>query len=161
MFLGIILALVKYYVLFCIMTNEVIPSIREFNRFYTTVLGVVNNHILDSEYSLTEARVIYELASSGKLTAREIKEKLLLDEGYISRIIARFLKNGVIFKDQSSNDKRAFLLRLTAKGKQVFNMINDQSDRQIENLIQHLSKTEQEKLAALIVQVKHLLTKQI
>jgi DNA-binding MarR family transcriptional regulator len=143
------------------MNNEVIASLREFNRFYTTILGVVNNHILDSEYSLTEARVIYELASSGKLTAREIKEKLLLDEGYMSRIIARFLKNGVIFKDQSNNDKRAFLLRLTAKGKEVFNMINDQSDRQIENLIQHLSKTEQEKLAALIVQVKHLLTKQI
>ncbi len=139
------------------MEDKLINSIREFNRFYTAIIGVVNNHILNSEYSLTEARVIYELAYSGVLTARAIKEKLQIDEGYLSRIIAKFLKNGIIGKVQSDNDKRAYILHLTNKGKMVSNMINKQSDQQISKLIEHLSKSERDMLENLIMQVKDLL----
>ncbi|HEU4551517.1 MAG TPA: MarR family winged helix-turn-helix transcriptional regulator [Chitinophaga sp.] len=141
------------------MGNEVINTIRDFNRFYTAILGVVNNHILESEYSLTEARIIYELSCSGALTAREIKEKLEVDEGYMSRIVARFVKNGLLRKKQLINDKRAYTLELTAKGKKMADIIDQQSNVQVANLIQHLSKTEQQKLAHLIAQVKALLTR--
>lgn len=141
------------------MGNEVINTIRDFNRFYTAILGVVNNHILESEYSLTEARIIYELSCSRALTAREIKEKLEVDEGYMSRIVARFVKNGLLRKKQLINDKRAYTLELTAKGKKMADIIDQQSNVQVANLIQHLSKTEQQKLAHLIAQVKALLTR--
>jgi DNA-binding MarR family transcriptional regulator len=141
------------------MGNEVINTLRDFNRFYTAILGVVNNHILESEYSLTEARIIYELSHSKALTAREIKEKLEVDEGYMSRIITRFVKNGLLRKKQLINDKRAYTLELTAKGKKMADIIDQQSNAQVATLIQHLSKTEQEKLAHLITQVKALLTR--
>jgi DNA-binding MarR family transcriptional regulator/GNAT superfamily N-acetyltransferase len=141
------------------MERDVINSIREFNRFYTTILGAVNNHILESGYSLTEARVIYELANSHELTAREIKEKLQIDEGYTSRIINRFVKNGILNKMQLENDKRAYILKLTAKGETISKSINQQADRQVKDLIEHLGETEKEKLAALISQIKSLLTK--
>ena len=141
------------------MENEVIKDIREFNRFYTTILGVVNNHILESDYSLTEARIIYELTDSKELTAREIKEKLQIDEGYMSRIITRFVKSGILNKKQSKNDKRVYVLKLTTRGEEISRLINQQSDRQVKNLIEHLSKTEQEKLVGLIAQVKDLLIK--
>lgn len=141
------------------MENEVIKDIREFNRFYTTILGVVNNHILESDYSLTEARIIYELTDSKELTAREIKEKLQIDEGYMSRIITRFVKSGILNKNQSKNDKRVYVLKLTTRGEEISRLINQQSDRQVKNLIKHLSKTEQEKLVGLIKQVKDLLVK--
>jgi DNA-binding MarR family transcriptional regulator/GNAT superfamily N-acetyltransferase len=139
------------------MKDEIISPIREFNRFYTTILGVVNNHILNSEYSLTEARVIYELANSGELTARGIKEKLQIDEGYMSRIIASFLKKDILVKKQSKYDKRLYPLKLTEKGKEIASEINEQSDRQIKDLVKHLSNTDQEQLVSLIVQVKDLL----
>lgn len=141
------------------MENEVISSIREFNRFYTAILGVVNNHILESEYSITEARIIYELANCNGVTAREIKEKLHIDEGYMSRIISGFVKNGILQKKQSENDKRVYMLELTLKGRKIYNLINQRSDKQIENLIEHLNGTEQKKLLALIAQVKSMLTK--
>jgi len=141
------------------MESEAINSIREFNRFYTAILGVVNNHILESEYSLTEARIIYELINPGELTAREIKEKLQIDEGYMSRIITRFVKNGILVKKQSKNDKRAYTLKLTQKGEEIAGLINKQSDRQVKTLIEHLTKAEQEKLVTLITQVKELLVK--
>jgi len=141
------------------MENEAIKDIRDFNRFYTTILGVVNNHILESDYSLTEARIIYELTDSKELTAREIKEKLQIDEGYMSRITTRFVKSGILNKNQSKNDKRVYVLKLTTRGEEISRLINQQSDRQVKNLIEHLSKTEQEKLVGLIKQVKDLLVK--
>ncbi|HEY8915810.1 MAG TPA: MarR family transcriptional regulator, partial [Chitinophaga sp.] len=65
------------------MKKELVNTLRDFNRFYTTVLGVVNNHILESDYSLTEARIIYEVNEQEGITARTIKEKLQIDEGYM------------------------------------------------------------------------------
>ncbi|WP_143305137.1 MarR family winged helix-turn-helix transcriptional regulator [Chitinophaga vietnamensis] len=141
------------------MTSDIIQSIRDFNRFYTAILGVVNNHILESEYSLTEARIIYELRASAALTARELKEKLFIDEGYLSRIIARFVKEGVLRKRQAAGDKRVYLLELSAKGRKIATMIDQQSDLQVARLIGHLDKREQQQLVSLVTQVKDLLTK--
>ncbi|GAA0527815.1 MarR family winged helix-turn-helix transcriptional regulator [Chitinophaga japonensis] len=142
------------------MGNDIIHSIRDFNRFYTAILGVVNHHILESEYSLTEARVIYELHSAAALTARELKEMLQIDEGYLSRIITKFVKNGILRKKQVKSDKRAYLLELTAKGNKVFEAIDQQSDVQVAHLIEHLGKAEQKKLVELVTQVKALLTRE-
>lgn len=154
----IILDFVKYFKELRTMENETVNAIREFNRFYTIVLGIVNHHILESDYSLTEARIIYELARAGGLRATELKEKLHIDEGYMSRILGRFVKDGILEKKQSKEDKRNYLLRLTVKGRKIAELINKQSDRQIAQLIGHLGKEEQDKLVASITQVKELLT---
>ncbi|WP_315823885.1 helix-turn-helix domain-containing protein [Paraflavitalea speifideaquila] len=81
--------------------KELIHTLRDFNRFYTAILGIVNNHILESNYSLTEARIIYEVYNESGITARAIKEKLQLDEGYLSRMVARFVKQGIMVKNNS------------------------------------------------------------
>jgi len=141
------------------MNTRVINAVRDFNRFYTAILGVVNNHILESGYSLTEARIMYELSQAQDLTARELKEMLAVDEGYMSRIINKFVKNGILRKKQLANDKRAYTLALTAKGRKISGVIDQQSSRQVQDLIQHLDKAGQEKLAHLITQVKTLLSK--
>jgi DNA-binding MarR family transcriptional regulator len=141
------------------MKKELIHTIRDFNRFYTAVLGIVNNHILESNYSLTEARIIYEVGSQEGVTARAIKEKLQLDEGYLSRMVAQFVKQGIMVKKQSREDKRIFALDLTAKGKQIAADINRQSDKQVEQLVKHLDTREREQLVSLMVQVKQLLEK--
>ncbi|WP_217604580.1 MarR family winged helix-turn-helix transcriptional regulator [Chitinophaga sp. GbtcB8] len=141
------------------MKKELVNTLRDFNRFYTTVLGVVNNHILESDYSLTEARIIYEVNEQEGITARAIKEKLQIDEGYMSRMVAKLVKQGAVKKKQSKEDKRIFALALTAKGRQIAADINRQSDEQVKNLVKHLDLKEREQLAGLIMQVKQLLEK--
>jgi DNA-binding MarR family transcriptional regulator len=141
------------------MKKELVNTLRDFNRFYTTVLGVVNNHILESDYSLTEARIIYEVNKQEGITARAIKEKLQIDEGYMSRMVAKLVKQGIMRKKQSKEDKRIFALALTGKGLQIAADINRQSDEQVKTLVKHLSIKEQEHLAGLITQVKQLLEK--
>jgi len=143
----------------CFMKKELVNTLRDFNRFYTTVLGVVNNHILESDYSLTEARIIYEVNEQEGITARAIKEKLQIDEGYMSRMVAKLVKQGILKKNQSKEDKRIFGLALTAKGRQIAADINRQSDEQAKSLVKHLDPKEREQLAGLIMQVKQLLEK--
>lgn len=140
------------------MNKAHIETIRDFNRFYTTVLGVVNSSILDSDFSLTEARIIYEVYHHKGITARELKEKLVLDEGYMSRISKKLVKEEILARKQSAGDKRIFGLELTGKGKKAFAVINRQSDRQVEQLVAHLGLRQQSRLAALIGEVKQLLT---
>jgi len=141
------------------MKKELVNTLRDFNRFYTTVLGVVNNHILESDYSLTEARIIYEVNEQEGITARTIKEKLQIDEGYMSRMVAKLVKQGILKKNQSKEDKRIFALALTGKGRQIAADINLQSDEQVKGLVRHLDTKEREQLAGLIMQVKQLLEK--
>jgi DNA-binding MarR family transcriptional regulator/GNAT superfamily N-acetyltransferase len=142
-----------------VMEKEITDKLRDFNRFYTIILGIVNNHILESEYSLTEARIIYEVGRQEVITAREIREKLKMDEGYLSRIVAKFVKQGILLKRQSRRDKRIFSLTLTNKGRRVLLNIDCQSDNQVENLISHLDLKDREKLVQLLGKARQLLTK--
>jgi DNA-binding MarR family transcriptional regulator/GNAT superfamily N-acetyltransferase len=140
------------------MQQQAIDKVRDFNRFYTTMLGVVNNHILEGDYTFTEARIIYEAGKQQAITASAIKENLRLDEGYLSRIVAKLVKQGIFGKKRSEEDKRLFTLSLTTKGKVVFSEIDRQSNGQIKSLVQHLSISDQERLAALLKEAKQLLT---
>ncbi|HEY8919475.1 MAG TPA: MarR family transcriptional regulator, partial [Chitinophaga sp.] len=86
-------------------------------------------------------------------------EKLQIDEGYMSRMVAKLVKQGILKKNQSKEDKRIFGLALTAKGRQIAADINRQSDEQVKSLVKHLDAKEREQLAGLIMQVKQLLEK--
>ena len=141
------------------MTNDTIAGIRAFNRFYTTVIGVTNHHILESDYSLTEARAMFEVHNNPGMTARELKAELQVDEGYLSRLITKLVKNKILLKKQSKEDKRIFALELSENGKKTFSRLNNRSSEDIARLIDHLSSAEKAELLSHLDRIKTLLTK--
>ncbi len=143
----------------CNMAKEVIEKIREFNRFYTTIIGVTNNHILQSDYSLTEVRMMYEAYYTPGITARQLTGILQVDEGYLSRLIAKLVKHKIVLKKQSKEDKRIYALELSEKGKQLFLELNKRSSEAIATLIEHLTTEERLELVKLQTSIKNLLTK--
>src|ERR671939_2110737 len=104
-----------------------IDAIRRFNRFFTRRIGVLREGLLHSPYSLTEARILFELAHHDDLTASDLCRQLGLDAGYLSRILARFEQNGLVEKARSENDGRQQLLRLTAQGREAFALLDQRS----------------------------------
>lgn len=123
-----------------------IQAIRQFNRFYTRQIGVLHEALLDSEYSLAEVRVLYELAQRQGGTATELSRELGLDAGYLSRILQGFKKRGLLDSKASQADGRQFLLRLTGKGQKVFAPLNAAADKEIGDLLGRLTDAEQRRL---------------
>src|SRR5215831_775102 len=97
-----------------------IAAVRAFNRFYTRKLGVLDQHLGRSPFSLSEARVLYELAHRGDLAAKEIGGELGLDPGYLSRIVQNFDDSGLLSRKPLAADRRQYRLSLTTKGRQAF-----------------------------------------
>lgn len=124
-----------------------IHAIRKFNRFYTNILGLLNQHLLGSEFSLPEVRVLYELAHSRDITAKQLTRELKIDPGYLSRTIKRLEKQGLVYRVQSKEDGRSYHLYLTDKGKETFLRLDELSDRQIGGLTANLSTDSQAQLA--------------
>ncbi len=119
--------------------NFVISEIRNFNRFYTNILGLLNQSLLDSPYSLTEVRILLEIDKIKECTANALIEKLNVDRGYMSRILNRFEADELITRKNSSYDGRALLLYLTPRGKKVLSILEEKSVNQIEGLICNLT----------------------
>ena len=107
--------------------SQRVEAVRHFNRFYTKQIGVVTEQYLKSPFSVTEARVIYELAHHEQTTATELGNELGLDAGQLSRILRDFKKCGLIDKQPSETDGRQSILRLTEKGQDEFAMLNARS----------------------------------
>ena len=101
-------------------SEEEVAAVRAFNRFYTRKLGVLDQQLLKSPFSLSEARVLYELAHRQNLSAKEIGAELGLDAGYLSRIVQNFDEGGLITREPLPSDRRQYRLALTAKGRQTF-----------------------------------------
>src|SRR5471030_269268 len=104
-----------------------VAAVRRFNRFYTQHLGVLQDSWLDSPFSLTEARVLYEIKQRDRATASDIGRDLGLDAGYLSRILRRFHKGGLIRKAVSPDDARQNFLSITAPGKKAFKPLETQT----------------------------------
>lgn len=122
--------------------KNAVSEIRSFNRFYTNVLGLLDQHILDSGYSLTEVRVLLEISRLNQCTANILVNKLKIDRSYMSRIIKHLEKNELITKIQSKEDNRINFVLITEKGTDTINIVSKKSDEQIENLIEHLTEDE-------------------
>lgn len=105
-------------------------ALRRFNRLYTKFIGTLNEVHLNSEFSLTEARVLYEIATRTSPTAREIAAELGLDAGYLSRLLAKFERDGLLRRTVSEQDARSAELALTTRGKTAFKKLNALSDEQ-------------------------------
>lgn len=124
------------------MDKEIIYDIRQFNRFYTKVLGLFNNQILDTDCSLTEARILFEISERTECIANNLVQELNIDRSYLSRILRKFEREGLIEKKSSPIDSRKNLLFLTRKGEELLDKINNQSDEQVNQLFNGLTKSE-------------------
>jgi DNA-binding MarR family transcriptional regulator/N-acetylglutamate synthase-like GNAT family acetyltransferase len=112
-----------------------IAAVRRFSRFYTQRIGFLSDGFLDSPWSLTETRVLYEIAHSDGVTPSRVASELRLDTGYVSRVVKRFQKAGFIRREKSVTDRRQVLLTLTDSGAQAFEEINSSSRAQIGALL--------------------------
>src|SRR5260221_10357150 len=115
-----------------------VDAVRAFNRFYTRQIGVLGDHYLDSDFSLTDLRVLYELAHRDASTAADIGRELGLDAGYLSRILRHFETRGFLARTTSSTDARQSLLRLTPKGRSAFKPIDAKARGLVEKLLGRL-----------------------
>ena len=139
--------------------QEPISRIRSFNRFYTNIIGLLDQHFLDSPFSLTEGRVLYEICNTEECSAKKIRESIVIDEGYLSRILDSFAKRGLIKKTPASNDGRLRIILPTEKGKREFATLNDNSNKLISEMIGNLSEQEREDLLNKMEGIRGLLTK--
>lgn len=119
--------------------QEAINQIREFNRFYTVLLGFLNRNYLDSGYSVTETRILFELRENGQISANQLIEILHLDKSYISRLIRNFEKKELIIRKTSSDDRRALIIQLTHKGLQETEKLIAITNHEIFKLIEPFS----------------------
>lgn len=137
-----------------------IEEIRKFNRFYANVLGKIDQEIYQQPYPLAEARVLSELHAQEGSTASEIREKLGLDRGYISRMLQKFEDGELIFKQQSADDKRRILLGLTDKGEKVHKQLVENANQGISKMVSELPERDLMKLTAAMATVESLLQPQ-
>lgn len=116
-----------------------VASFRQFNRAYTRFLGTLNDRYLHTDFSLAEGRVLYELATHPSLQAREIADVLGLDAGYLSRILAKFKKEGLVSRTTSVDDRRVANLQITDRGRQAVQTLNLRADQQASAVFEKLS----------------------
>jgi DNA-binding MarR family transcriptional regulator/N-acetylglutamate synthase-like GNAT family acetyltransferase len=141
------------------MTGELqgIEAVRRFNRFYTRRIGVLEEGLLESPFSLTEARVLYELAHRDRSTAAEIGKELGLDPGYLSRILRRFERRGLVAKEPSTTDGRQILLALGADGRAAFCWLEQAARDQIGALLAALPEGGRRRLLEAMRAIERLL----
>lgn len=137
--------------------DERIDAVRAFNRFYTQKIGVLGAGLLESKYTLTEVRVLHEIANREGPLASDLVRDLGLDAGYLSRILAAFQQRGWIRRERSQADARKSHLRLTAKGAKVFGSLDGRARDQIRDLLEPLSSEQQQQLQEHLRSVEALL----
>lgn len=119
--------------------DATVAAVRSFNRFYTRQIGVLNEHLLKSQFSLSEVRVLYELEHRDGLTAAQLRLDLGLDPGYLSRMLGSFEKQGLLTRAESRKDARQNVLSLTRKGRSTFAPLEARSQAEISGLLERLS----------------------
>ncbi|GIK82137.1 MAG: GNAT family N-acetyltransferase [Pseudorhodoplanes sp.] len=112
-----------------------VDAVRRFNRFYTRQIGLLQDRLFDSPFSLTQARVLFEISQRGACTASDIAQELSLDHGYLSRTLRRFADDGLISRTTDKADARQSLLTLTAKGRRAFARLDARSHEEIEAML--------------------------
>lgn len=131
--------------------------VRGFNRFYTHQIGVLQEHLLQSDFSLTEIRVMYELSSRGDLTSADLCQMLSLDAGYLSRLTSGLEKNRLIQKVRSPTDARAVLLHLSDLGRAVLAPLEQQTQNEVIALLDALPDAQQRQLTGAMQRIQALL----
>ena len=126
--------------------EETVQRIREFNRFYMPLLRLLDNHYLNSEYTPTEARVLFEIYENDGCSAACIAKKMNIDKSYMSRIIRAHEKKGYLIRQVSAADSRVYQLHLTEKGLERTKDFITKSNQQIGAIISPLHPEECEEM---------------
>jgi DNA-binding MarR family transcriptional regulator/predicted GNAT family acetyltransferase len=134
-----------------------VTAVREFNRFYTNVLGLLREGLLDTPYSLTEARVIFELGRADHAEVAALRAWLDIDRGYLSRILARFEADGLVTRQRSASDGRRQVIGLTSRGRSAFRMLDSRSTGQISALLSERSPADQRRLTAAMATIREVI----
>lgn len=137
--------------------SEQIDAVRGFNRFYTRQIGLLEEGLLKSEFSLTEVRVLYELAHREYLTATQLRRDLGLDAGYLSRLLKKFETLGFLMRKPSAADARQSELALTPAGRNAFQPLDQASHDQIAAMLAPLAASERETLVKAMQRIQRLL----
>lgn len=137
--------------------DQRVAAIRRFNRFYTKQIGLLQEGLLKSPFSLTESRVLYELANRVRPTATDLGAELGLDAGYLSRILRKFEQQGLIEREPSAADARQNHLSLTSLGRETFAPLDERSRGEIGDVLARLPIAAQRRLIAAMETIQDLL----
>jgi len=137
-----------------------IAAVRRFNRFYTRRIGVLTRYLDQSRFSLSEARVLYEINNREAPTASELARDLGLDAGYLSRILRRFERDGLLTRSRSPDDSRQSHLHVTALGRATFAPLNEQSRHEVGDLLARLDEAAQQEVVEAMERIQRLLQAQ-
>jgi DNA-binding MarR family transcriptional regulator/N-acetylglutamate synthase-like GNAT family acetyltransferase len=135
-----------------------VERFRAFNRFHTRLVGALDEHLLDSPYTLTEARVLFELGRGAPLAIRELRRRTGLDPGYLSRILASFEDAGLATRERSANDARRVVVSLTRRGRAAYRGLDRASAAQNAALLDRLAAPDRERLLAAVDELEALLS---
>ncbi|GIH08810.1 MarR family transcriptional regulator [Rhizocola hellebori] len=134
-----------------------VAAVRQFNRFYTRTIGVLGDRLQTTPYSLTEARVIYELSQGEQMETVELRNRLGLDPGYLSRIFTRFEADGVVRLGRSQADSRRQTVQLTESGRRVFATLDQHAGLEMAALLDRLGDSDQMRLLTAMSTIERLL----
>jgi DNA-binding MarR family transcriptional regulator/GNAT superfamily N-acetyltransferase len=134
-----------------------VEAVRHFSRFYTKRIGTLREGLLGSPFSLTQARILYELAHRGETTATAIRKELGLDGGYLSRLLRGFRKNGLVEGSRSGRDGRQSDLRLTESGRETLGVLESRSRDEVAAMLEGLSREDRGRLVNTMKTVEDLL----
>lgn len=134
-----------------------IAAVRRFNRFYTGVIGVLGEGLVRTPYSLTEARVIFELAQREATEVVALRRDLGLDPGYLSRMLARFESDGLVTRERSAGDARRQVVRLTRAGRDACALLDERSSEDVGAMLARLPAGRRSRLIAAMRTVRRLL----
>ncbi len=138
-------------------SDNSIDLVRKFNRFFTRKIGVLREGLLHSAYSLTEVRILFEIANSDALTAAILGRELGLDAGYLSRILSRFEDQGFTERVRSEKDGRQFMIHLTQKGSDLFHELDRRSRDEVAEMLTGLTEEQQKKLLKSMQEIENIL----
>ena len=125
-----------------------VDAMRSFTRFYTSIIGVLDEGLLQTPYSVTEARIIFELAQQEASGVADLRRGLGVDAGYMSRITARLEANGLVTRTRSPEDARRQVLRLTDRGHEVFALLDARAAEQVAQLLAPVPEPVQQRVVA-------------
>jgi DNA-binding MarR family transcriptional regulator/GNAT superfamily N-acetyltransferase len=134
-----------------------VGAVRRFTRFYTRRIGLLEEGLLQTPFSLTQARVLYELAQQREATATALVAALDIDHGYLSRILRSFEERDLIVRRRSKEDGRQIVISLTTKGHKAFAALDHRSQRETGALLKHLDETAQARVVAAMDTIERLI----
>ena len=136
-----------------------VQDIRSFNRFYTNVIGALDyGRHLYAPYTLTESRVLYELAHSQRLDAADLRTRLSLDAGYLSRIMNKFEQDGLVERATSERDPRRRRITLTERGRQAQNLLEERSRETVGSLLGKVPDGDRDRLVDAMRTIREILS---